>query len=63
VDSGNWVEVELDPGYIIGINTTDRTQLRLWFPHVQGMGEQLVGRHSGESTGNKPHLVVRYTEL
>jgi hypothetical protein len=62
VDSGNWVEAELDPDYISDINTTDRTQFRLWFGHVQGAGEQLVGWHSGESTGNEPHLVVQYTE-
>ena len=61
VDSGNWVEAELDADYISDINTTDRTQFSLWFQHVQGAGEQLVGWHSGESTGNEPHLVVQYT--
>jgi len=61
VDSGNWVEAELDPDYISDINTMDRTQFRLWFPHAQGAGEQLVGWHSGESTGNEPHLVLQYT--
>jgi hypothetical protein len=60
VDSGNWVEAELDADYVTDINTTDRTQFRLWFPQVQGAGEQLVGWHSGESTGNEPHLVVQY---
>jgi hypothetical protein len=60
VDSGNWIETELDPDYISDINTTDRTQFRLWFPYVQGAGEQIVGWHSGESTGNEPHLVVQY---
>jgi hypothetical protein len=62
VDSGNWVEAELDPEYISDINTTDRTQFRLWFPHIEGAGEQLVGWYSGESTGSEPHLVVQYTE-
>jgi hypothetical protein len=62
VDTGNWVEAELHPDYISDINTMDRTQFRLWFPHVDGVGEQLVGWHSGESTGNEPHLVVQYTE-
>lgn len=61
VDTGNWVEAELDADYISDINTLDRTQFRLWFPHLQGAGEQLVGWHSGESTGNEPHLVVQYT--
>ena len=60
VDSGNWVEAELDADYISDINTTDRTQFRLWFPHVQGAGEQVVGWYSGESTGSEPHLVVQY---
>jgi hypothetical protein len=63
VDNGNWVEAELDPDYINDINTTDRTQFRLWFPQVQGAGEQLVGWYSGESPGSEPHLVVQYTEL
>ena len=61
VDSGNWVESELDADYVSDINTTDRTQFRLWFPYVQGAGEQLVGWYSGESTGSEPHLVVQYT--
>ena len=60
VDTGNWVEAELDADYISDINTTDRTQFRLWFPQVQGAGEQLVGWYSGESTGSEPHLVVQY---
>jgi hypothetical protein len=60
VDSGNWVETELATDYISDINTTDRTQFRLWFPQVQGAGEQLVGWYSGESTGSEPHLVVQY---
>ena len=63
VDTGNWVEAEMDAAYISDINTTDRTQFRLWFPHVDGAGEQLVGWHSGESTGNEPHLVVQCTGL
>jgi hypothetical protein len=63
VDSGNWVEAELDADYINDINTPDRTQFRLWFPHVQGAGEQFVGWYSAESTGSEPHLVVQYTEL
>jgi hypothetical protein len=60
VDSGNWVEAELDADYINDINTTDRTQFRLWFPQLQGAGEQIVGWYSGESTGSEPHLVVQY---
>jgi hypothetical protein len=60
VDSGNWVETQLDADYINDINTTNRTQFRLWFPQVQGAGQQIVGWHSAESTGNEPHLVVQY---
>jgi hypothetical protein len=61
VDTGNWVEAELHPDYITDINTLDRTQFRLWFPHLDGAGAQTVGWYSGESTGNEPHLVVQYT--
>jgi hypothetical protein len=60
VDSGNWVEAELDADYISDINTEDRTQFRLWFPQVQGAGQQVVGWYSGESIGSEPHLVVQY---
>jgi hypothetical protein len=60
VDSGNWVEAELDADYISDINTTNRTQFRLWFPQLQGAGEQVVGWYSAESTGSEPHLVVQY---
>jgi hypothetical protein len=60
VDSGNWVEAQLDADYISDINTEDRTQFRLWFPQVQGAGQQVVGWYSGESTGSEPHLVVQY---
>ncbi len=62
VDTGNWVEAELHPDYISDINTSDRTQFRLWFGHLDGAGEELVGWYSGESAGNEPHLVVQYTE-
>ncbi|HEU0209902.1 MAG TPA: hypothetical protein VFQ78_13110 [Candidatus Udaeobacter sp.] len=34
VDSGNWVEAELNSDYISDINTQNRTQFRLWFPSV-----------------------------
>ena len=60
VDTGNWVESELNADYITDINTEDRTQFRLWFPSVQGAGAQTVGWYSGESTGSEPHLVVQY---
>ena len=62
VDTGNWVEAELHPDYISDINTSDRTQFRLRFGHLDGAGEKLVGWYSGESAGNEPHLVVQYTE-
>jgi hypothetical protein len=62
VDSGNWVEAELDPSYISDVNNTDRTQFRIYFNHKDGLMNTWVGWYSGENVGNEPELIVQYTE-
>ncbi len=62
VDSGNWMEAELDPLYVSDVNSTDRTQFRLWFEHVEGLSDKSVQWYSSESAGNEPQLIVQYTE-
>ncbi len=63
VDSGNWVEAELDPLYVGDVNNTDRTQFRLWFEHIDGLSDKSVQWYSSESAGNEPQLIVQYAEL
>ena len=61
VDSGNWVEAELDVTTLAtSTPPTGRNSVSgsLTF---KGRAEQVVGWYSGESTGNEPHLVVQYT--
>jgi hypothetical protein len=62
VDSGNWVEAELDPSYISDVNNTGRKQFRIYFNHVDGLVNTSVGWYSGEGVGNEPQLIVQYTE-
>ena len=62
VDPENWVEARLDPLYMSDVNNTDRTQLRIYFNHVDGVSNTSVGWYSGESAGNEPQLIVQYTE-
>lgn len=62
VDSGNWVEAELDPLYVGDVNNADRTQFRLWFEHMEGLSDKSVQWYSSESAGNEPQLIVQYTE-
>ena len=62
VDAENWVEAELDPAYVNDVNTTDRTQFRLYFDHVDGFDNTSAAWYSSESAGNEPELIVQYSE-
>lgn len=48
--------------YVGDVNNTGRTQFRIYFNHVDGLVNTLVGWYSGESVGNEPQLLVQYTE-
>jgi hypothetical protein len=62
VDTDNWVEAPLDPAFISDVATTDRTQFRLYFDHLDGFDDVSAAWYSSESIGNEPQLIVQYTD-
>ena len=62
VDAENWVAAELDPAYVTDVATTDRTQFRLYFDHIDGFDDTSATWYSSESVGNEPQLIVQYSE-
>ena len=62
VNAENWVAAELDPAYVTDVATTDRTQFRLYFDHIDGFDDTSATWYSSESVGNEPQLIVQYSE-
>lgn len=62
VDIDNWVEASLNSAYVGDVATTDRTQFRVYFDHLDDFDDTAAAWYSSESAGNEPQLIVPYEE-